>query len=351
MSAPSQTRREILNQPDAWSETIRQVPDIWRKIGERLGDGPIAHALFLGSGTSLYIAQTAAQTFMAATGITASAIPASEAFLSAASTVPRAGRVLAFVISRSGTTSEALIAASHLREHHPHVTTIGVTCNAGTALESRCEHCIVLPFAAERSVVMTQSFTTMLLALQIVAARVGHDDTLLDGMRGLPAMFSEQLSETEALAKRLGEDRAHDTVIFLGLGPNHGLAEEATLKLKEMTQATCEAYNPLEFRHGPISIVDERTLVILFEGMRERAYLPDVRRDLKRHGARVVAIGPHGDAEVDERLVIGGALPDLARCVLYLPFAQLLACHRALALGLDPDRPRNLTQVVVLDVR
>ena len=37
--------------------------------------------------------------------------------------------------------------------------------------------------------------------------------------------------------------------------------------------------------------------------------------------------------------------------VLYLPFVQLLAYYRALAIGLDPDKPRNLSQVVVLDAR
>ena len=351
MTTSSMTQREILNQPVSWSETIRQVPAIWRGISEQLDRGPIAHALFLGCGTSLYIAQSAAQSFMEITGITASAIPASEAFLSASSTVPRKGHVLAFLISRSGTTSEALIAASYLRENHPHVTTIGVTCNENTELEARCERCIALPFATERSVVMTQSFSTMLMAMQIVAAGIGGDDALTEAMTALPGRFEEQLPAADALAKRLAEDERYDTVIFLGLGPNQGLAEEATLKLKEMTQSTCEAYNPLEFRHGPISIVDDRTLVILLEGERERAYLADVRRDLKQHGARVVAVGPHDADGADDTLVIGDGLGDLARCALYLPFAQLFAYHRALALGLDPDRPRNLSQVVVLDVQ
>ena len=115
-----------------------------------------------------------------------------------------------------------------------------------------------------------------------------------------------------------------------------------------MTQDPCEAYNPMEFRHGPISIVDERTLILLLEGQREAAYLAGIERDLARHGARVIAIGPHGGNDPD-RLVIGPDLGDLARCVLYLPFLQLFAYYRALANGLDPDRPRNLNQVVVLD--
>jgi glutamine---fructose-6-phosphate transaminase (isomerizing) len=351
MSEPSLTYAEIRKQPVSWTETIRQVPALWEEMRGKIPIGEVTHALFMGSGTSLYIGQTAAHCFMEITGITASAIPTSEAFLSAASTVPRSGRVVAFIISRSGTTSEALIAATYLRQNHPHVTTVGVTCNEGTELAARCEHCIVLPFASERSVVMTQSFTTMLLALQVVAALVSDNDALLDAFAGLPAALDQQLPAIEELTQRVGTDTTYDTTIFLGLGPNQGLAEEGTLKLKEMTQSTCEAYNPMEFRHGPISIVDERTLVVLFEGVRESAYLPDVRRDLKRHGARVIAIGPHDATGTDEKLVIGGNIPDLARCVLYLPFAQLFAYHRALARGLDPDRPRNLNQVVVLDVQ
>jgi glucosamine--fructose-6-phosphate aminotransferase (isomerizing) len=64
-----------------------------------------------------------------------------------------------------------------------------------------------------------------------------------------------------------------------------------------------------------------------------------------------VAVGPHTETGASDALVVGAGLADLARCALYIPFVQLLACERALALGLDPDRPRNLNQVVVLDAQ
>jgi len=323
---------------------------MWHGIAASVDLDSISHVLLMGSRTSLYSAQSAAHAFMELTGITATAIPPSEIFLSPASTVPRQGRVLAFIISRSGTTSEALLAASYLREHAPHVTTVGVTCNAGTKLEAACDACLPMPFATERSVVMTQSFSTMLLALQIVAARMAGNDAVLEEMQGLPALFKEQLAEKDALARQLAAARTWDTAIFLGLAGNNGLAEEGTLKLKEMTQTTCEAYNPLEFRHGPISIVDDETLIVMLESHREQAYLADMYRDLSRPGARVVAVGPHEMDGPDHRLVIGKDLSDLARCVLSIPFAQLLAFHRATTLGLDPDQPRNLGQVVVLNV-
>lgn len=346
----SLTYAEILKQHSSWEDTLRQVPPIWSSIAQSIDCEAISHALFIGSGTSLYIAQTAAQSFMELTGTTATAAPASEIFLSAASTVPHEGSVIAFIISRSGATSEALLAASYLREHHPHVTTVGITCTSGTELVKRCDFGIELPFAIEQSVVMTQSFTTMLLALQMVSALIAGNDVMLDELKRLPAAFKDQLEAVDQLARKISALKAYDKTIYLGLGPNQALAEEGTLKLKEMTQGTCEAYNPLEFRHGPISIVDEQTLTILFEGQREQAYIADVERDLKQHGAHVVAIGPHQPGSVDDGLVVGPGFSDLARCLLYLPFAQLLGYYRALAMGLDPDRPRNLNSVVVLDV-
>ncbi len=346
----SLTYTEILKQPATWEETLRQVPPIWSSIAESIDCGAIAHALFIGSGTSLYIAQAAARSFMELTGTAATAAPASEVFLSAASTVPHAGSVVAFIISRSGTTSEALLAASYLRQHHPHVATIGITCNVGTEMVKRCDFGIELSFAVEQSVVMTQSFTTMLLALQMVAALIARNDIMLDELNRLPAAFGEQLDAVDQLARKISALQAYDKTIYLGLGPNQALAEEGTLKLKEMTQSTCEAYNPLEFRHGPISIVDEQTLIILFEGLREQAYIVDVERDLTHHGAHVVAVGPHQPCRVDDGLIVGSGFSDLARCLLYLPFAQLLGYYRALALGLNPDTPRNLNSVVVLDV-
>jgi glucosamine--fructose-6-phosphate aminotransferase (isomerizing) len=345
----NQTYHEIMSQPAVWAEALDRVPEQWTAISRSLTIDRATQALFIGSGTSLYIAQAAAQTFQEVTGCVSAAVPASEVFLSAASTVPRHQSVVAFVISRSGTTSEALLAATHLADHHPNVTTIGITCTGGTPLVAACDHAIELDHAREHAVVMTRSFTTMLMALQIVAAICAGDDRLRAELARLPDIADAALPEFEAFAQKMDGIPGQELVIYLGLGPNRGLAEEGTLKLKEMTQIPCEAYNPLEFRHGPISIVRAGTTAILLNGHREHPYTEAVERDLKDAGALVMSIGPTASTVADHSLVIGQELSDLARCCLYIPPVQLLAYFRALGRGLDPDRPRNLSLVVVLD--
>src|SRR5581483_4121364 len=118
----------------------------------------------------------------------------SEVFLSSASTVPRNVPVIAFVISRSGETTEAVIAADYLRGAFENVTVVAVTCNTSTSLAERSHHAITIPEAAERSVVMTRSFTSMLLALQVVGAMTARSEAVLAELRSLPGLLDDRMT-------------------------------------------------------------------------------------------------------------------------------------------------------------
>jgi glucosamine--fructose-6-phosphate aminotransferase (isomerizing) len=339
---------ETMNQPNAWSRALQTVPDQWDHVASTAGIAAGTPLLFVGSGTSLYIARVAARSAQELTGHTARAVPASEVFLSPESSIVRDSPPLAFVISRSGATSEALLAADFLREQVPGAIVVGVTCNGETELARRSHYVIELPDAAERAIVMTQSFTTMVLALQVIAARIAGNTAALAELDRLPELGRQLMRGAEEFGRTLATDSRLDTFVYLGLGPNYGLAEEATLKLKEMTQTPCESHNPLEFRHGPISIVRPGTATVVLEGLRERRYIEEVKADVQKLGAYVAVISPTEGTSGDLVLRLPDGLSDVSRCVLYMPPLQLTAYHRACALGLDPDRPRNLDAVVVL---
>jgi glucosamine--fructose-6-phosphate aminotransferase (isomerizing) len=343
----SHTYAEIKGQPDAWAATLPAAREAWGRIARDVTLEPGTRLLLVGCGTSLYLAQAAAHAMQEATGRQAAAVPASEVFLSPASTIPAGAPLLAFVISRSGETSEGVLAAEHLARSGAAV--VAVTCRPQSTLARCTEHVVGLAHADERSVVMTQSFTSMLLALQAIAAIVAGDAGLAAQLDRLPALGRDGMAAAEATAEQLADNLELDSFVFLGLGPNYGLAQEATLKLKEMTQTVCEAYNPLEFRHGPISVVRPGTAVVILEGEREREYIADVERDVRALGAHVTAIAPYAGEGVDASVTLPPDLGDLARGVLYMPVLQLLAYRRATTRGLDPDRPRHLEQVVVLE--
>ena len=353
--AASHAHAEILSQPDTWDATIDAVAGQWRGIVRQIPpelwtDHP-THALFVGCGTSYYLAQTAAHVFQEMTGLVSRAVPGSEIVLSPASTLPGGYPVVAFVFSRSGASSEAVMAARYLSGLGGEVHTVGITCTPGSELVQATRYAIELPHADERSVVMTRSFTNMLLAITMVATTLGLREDLAHQVLKLPGLLRTRLDEMATFAQTLADRLDLTRVIYLGLGPYYGLAEEATLKLKEMTQVDCEPYNPLEFRHGAISMVGEDTLVVLLQGLRERAYMADLEADLKRYGATVATIGPYPSDHADCAIVLPAGLDDVTRALLYLPAVQLLANQRAVAMGLDPDAPRQLGKVVRLDAR
>jgi glucosamine--fructose-6-phosphate aminotransferase (isomerizing) len=343
------TLMEIRNQPVSWLKTLHEASRQWEIIEKSLNVAPSTYFVFIGSGTSFYLAHSAARMFQEVTGNPSVAVPSSEVFLATQATIPTNIPVVAFAISRSGTTSEVLMAVEYLQKNCPNSTVVGITCHSDKTLAKLAAHAIVLDHAAEQSVVMTQSFTNMLLALQVVAAKMAGRDDLISELANLPELLGSSLESAESFGRTWGESSGYKQYVFLGLGAYYGLAAEATLKLKEMTQTTCEYYNPMEFRHGPISIITEGTAVLSMAGRGDASYVEGVLRDIQKLGGTTVALVPqHVPFAAEHKLFLPGDLSDWSRAVLYMPAFHYLAYYRAVSLGLNPDAPRNLTQVVII---
>jgi glucosamine--fructose-6-phosphate aminotransferase (isomerizing) len=216
-------------------------------------------------------------------------------------------------------------------------------------LASESAYPLITRDAEEESVAQTRSFTSMLLLAQCAAGLAAKQPDYLAGLASVPAACKRLLLEYETLAKELAEDRYLDHIVFLGSGAYYGLACEAMLKMKEMSLTRSEAFHFLEFRHGPKSVVTQETLVVGLVSERSREVEERVLAEMQGLGARVLALSESPDGfSADETVTIHSGLGDLARGSLYLPVLQLMACYRAAAKGLDPDRPTNLEAVVRL---
>lgn len=285
---------EIASQPACWEQAMALA----RACGPKL-PSPGEQVAVVGCGTSYNVARSyACLRERSGQGLT-DAMPASEMLFTR--TYDR------FVfISRSGTTSEILHALGRVPEGTP---TTAVTADDSAPLAREARSVVLLDFAYERSIVQTRFATT---ALTLLREQLGHDtSTLVAEAKGaLDAPFPE------------GALAAEDYT-FLGRDWTIGLAHEAALKLRESAQVVTQSYPAMEFRHGPISAVNERSLVWSFGAV--PAGLAD---DVASTGARF---------EVSAR----DPMAELIR-------AQKLAVELAIAAGLDPDRPRNLAFSVVL---
>lgn len=341
------TIAEIISQPETWRRCLENL-DL-AKQAAILEDIPHSGEewIFVGCGSSFYLAQIAAATWSNLTAENARAVPASEILLFPG-ILPR--RCQAVLISRSGQTSEVLQVGKHFAQHS--VKTVAVTCAADSPIEKVANHVIKLNQADERSTVMTRSFTSMLLALQALAARRGKRPAIYDALCALPermkGRFERVRTGVQVLAQKLFSD-----YVFLGQGPFFGVAQEAMLKVTEMSCSYAQSFHTLEFRHGPKAIVGPQTLVTFFlsqSGFREEK---GVLKDIKELGGTTFVVTDKSDSDVrrcaDFLVELDLDLPEAVWPAAMVIPGQLLGFYTGMSKGLDPDQPRHLTRVVTLD--
>ncbi len=342
----ARTLREILEQPAAWAAAIQSFNAATPALDRLLRDRAPDEVLFTGCGSSYYLSMTAAAAFQQVTGLRASAVAASEILLFPGSVIVPGSNPLLVAASRSGTTTETVRALEVARRRQ--IPTLCLTCTRRSPLARSADRCLHSPKGTERSIVRTKSFSSLLLLGLFLAASRASTSTFREDLRRLPTLGKRVTKVALSAMQTLGADASH--FVFLGGGPAHGIAWEAMLKMTEMAQRPAVAHHPLEFRHGPIAMAGPGTVAVLF-GSRAGARLEaDLARDLRRHGAMVVRLRDdwQGMADVDVDVALGVRLSDEARGLLYLPFAQALAYHRAVGAGLDPDRPQHVSHAVHL---
>ncbi len=303
-----------------------------------------------GAGSSYYLAQVVAAVSRELTGGMVVAAPLSELILRPAGVIGGgpAARQPVIVISRSGSTSEAVDVVTRMRAAgHP---TLVVTCRGRSPLADGAERVLVSPAGNEQAIVMTRSFSSMLaLLLRVVAGAAGVRELAADLDR-MPERWPEAVAAAD-VGHRLGS-LGHRRVVVLGGGPARGIAAEWALKLTETSQIATDAYAPLEFRHGPISVCEPGVLVVGLVGGPGAAEEGRVLREAGAFGAETWLIGREAD---DDRglagwiSLVGSGLHPWARLPLLLYPAHALALTVALARGRDPDAPRHLGQVVIFD--
>lgn len=341
---------EILSQPETWSACLKQLEtgSTVREIGNRFSKK--AEWVFIGCGSSYYIALTAAASWTAITGTRARAVPASELLLFPDLILAGMNDFVPVLISRSGSTSEVLRAADFLNQKN--IPSIAISCATKQKLEELATTSIVLPPADEQSTVMTRSFSSMLLALQYLGASMAGNAEIIRGLTQLP-VAAERLVHNipEKIRGFVNQNRFSDYVC-LGQGPYYGLACESALKLTEMSRSYAQCFHTLEFRHGPKSIVSGETLITFL--LSEANYDVEVTllEEIKQLGGVTLVVANKADARAraaaDLVVELESSLPEYCSLAWFVSAGQLMGVYTALLKGLDPDRPKNLSRVVIL---
>jgi glucosamine--fructose-6-phosphate aminotransferase (isomerizing) len=263
-------------------------------------------------------------------------------------------------VSQSGETADTLAALREGKNHGARVLSI---CNVRDATIARESHDVLYTHAGpEIGVASTKAFTTQVVALYLLATklgivrgRLGRDEVgrrLADLLR-LPRLV-ERVLQLDTQIREIAHRYMHARdFLYLGRGIMVPIAFEGALKLKEISYIHAEAYAAGEMKHGPIALIDESMPVVII-ATKSPVY-DKVISNLEQVRARdgmVIAIATEGDATIAAKANDVVYVPDLGEyltAVLATVPLQLLAYHVAMLKGTDVDQPRNLAKSVTVE--
>ncbi|MEJ0061546.1 MAG: SIS domain-containing protein [Terricaulis sp.] len=345
------TASEITQQPAVLRETFRLVQERaaeFARVIEPIANDSNARIIFTGAGTSSFIGECLAAALAPTTAARIEAIATTDIVARPREHLNADTPVLLVSFGRSGSSPESVAAVDLADLHAPQLRHLAITCNADGELAQRLLNSpkgdvLVLPEATnDRSFAMTSSFTCMLLAGIAIFRGAAHvrADAIADAVQAV-------LDRHAHLARTLSS--GFDRFVYLGSGPFRGLAQEAALKLLELTDGACVSMSdtPLGFRHGPKTILNERTIATVFvsNDPLARRYdldlLEELQRDGKAGALMAISAQPLSANLASMQFHIPG-LEMASEHDLLIPYIiapQMLAFFQSLRLGKTPDNP------------
>ena len=268
---------------------------------------------------------------------------------------------LVIAISQSGETMDTLMAVRHAKEQKARVLAISNT--VGSTIPREADAVLYTRAGIEVAVASTKAFLTQLVACYLVGLH-------LAGVRGIKfadevaAIVTELAATPDKIATVLSgmqpvRDLAAampnaDRALFVGRHVGYPVAMEGALKLKELAYMHAEGFAAGELKHGPISLIEDGTpVIVVVPSPRGRSVLHDKVvsniQEVKARGATVIAIAESGDDIISahaDHTVFLPVVPTLLAPLLTAVPMQVFAAELATAKGLDVDQPRNLAVTV-----
>ena len=342
------TYKEIYGQPVSFQAINDTFDTIFKTLDEVFAE-KYDEVIFTGCGTSLYLAQASAHAFSTCTGISAKGMCCSELYYFPETYVGNGKKVLVVPMTRKSYTTEVRMAIDKVRSY-PGVKSLAITCDPDSSKYN--DYMLLSPETPEDSVIMTRSFTSMIYLAVVMSYYVGGKKEKIEQLKDYAANAESFLKATDEMAKKIvAEHPECNLFITLGQGINYGIANECMNKMKEMSLSNSEAYYTLEYRHGPMSLVDDKTLIILLGNDDTVDGDAKLLTQMKEYGAKVLAIGNNASkdfTDVDYTLDMPYGYDSLQNAPIIGFIGQLIGYYVAELKNLNADSPRHLTQAIVI---
>lgn len=355
----SYTIHEIYQQPATWRKTCAQLAackDKLQKFLDQVVKAEDFDIVLTGAGTSEFVGNSLFQAlaqkynYKVKSYATTDIVPSPENFLS------REKPTLLISFGRSGNSPESLGAVQAAEVVCKNLYHLFVTCNHEGTLSKLANdrtNCFALnltPETHDQSFAMTSSYSNMYMATYL-ALNLDRLEELTAEIEEVAKAAEHFLDEQYGQVKQIVDEFDFNRIVYLGNIALKGVAQESALKMLELTagQVATMYDSPLGFRHGPKSIIDPRTLTVVYLSDDEyrRRYEIDLIKEMgpQRKGNKIVAVmnqpveGLEDLVDYIVRIPVGSYKENVLLGFDYILFAQTLAVMKSLSLGITPDNP------------
>lgn len=267
---------------------------------------------------------------------------------------------LVIVISQSGETADSLAALRLAKKMN--IKTLGIVNVVGSSIAREADYVFYTLAGPEIAVATTKAYSAQLIAIYALAIQLGKyreiiDEkrytSLIEEMETLPEKVERVLSDKERIQWFASKYANAQDMYFIGRGIDYAVSLEGSLKMKEISYVHSEAYAAGEIKHGPISLIEDGTLVIgictdkkLFEKTRSNMV------EVKSRGAYLMGLTSYGNYSIEDTadftVYIPQTDPYFTTSLAIIPL-QLLGYYLSVAKGLNVDKPRNLAKSVTVE--
>ena len=242
------------------------------------------------------------------------------------------------VFSQSGETADLMFPIKHLREKGNEVFLITNTANS--TLDRLSDYSVYLNCGKEIAVAATKSFSAQLFVIRVLESMLEGKD-LKRKINLFERTFDMILKDNEKRINKIcTKFQKSKDFYFIGRGKWYPLALEGALKLKEISYIHAEGFAGGELKHGTLALIEEGTPVIV---LGEEDIISNAT-EIKARGGYIIGVGCKNNEIYDYFLEV----PELFKEIFSTILMQILAMKMAIALGHNPDKPRNLAKSVTV---
>ena len=268
-------------------------------------------------------------------------------------------KTLVILVSQSGETADTIAAMREAKSKG--ASTLAIVNVVGSTIAKEADYPVFTIAGPEIAVATTKAFSAQLVLLYYLAIHFAfklnklsaeEEKKLIAELQTLPEMVSELLEQNDSIAKYAASSIAYKSIFFIGRNIDYAIAQEGSLKLKEISYIHSEAYAGGELKHGTISLIEEDTLVVaisccnnLYSKMWSNA------EQVMSRGAKVLFVGNCCDERQSDKLsiIMIPEINELFSPSLSVIILQLFSYYVAANKGLDIDKPRNLAKSVTVE--